>query len=298
MPTVTRKFPAPQRSSGERHAFVVVLAGERMGEILSLGTRRTSIGRGVTADIRINDEGISRTHATVVVEGDVFYLNDNGSTNGTFANGEQIDRHPLREGDRIQLGASAVLLFTFDDGRDDQRVRPRHESTLRDATTGLFSEEYFRNRLESDIALALRNGKPLSLVTFAIDKFSRLQSELGREVINNLLRGVAKLVRRITRGDDILARRGEDGFCLVCRDADALQASKAAQRIRAAVADTKFDAGISVAVSLGISELAMLHDPGAEALIETAGTALYVATRRGKSCVEIYDPENEPTRHV
>ncbi len=275
-----------------------MLAGERMGEVLPLSGRRTSIGRGVTADIRINDEGISRTHAAVLVEDSNYFLVDNSSTNGTFANGEQIERYALREGDRIQLGASSVLLFTYDDGRDEQRARPRPEATLRDAVTGLFSEEHFRYRLEGEIALARRGGKPLSLVAIAIDQFTRLKTDIGPQQTAEALHALATLVRGITRGDDILARRGEDGFCLVCRNADAIAASKAAQRIRAAVAEHLLPGDRRVAVSLGISELAMLHDPGAEALIETAGTALYVATRRGPSCVEIYDPENEPTRHV
>ncbi len=299
MPSVTRRIPAPRRTSpSERPAFVVVLAGERMGEVLPLTGHRTSIGRGVTADIRINDEGISRTHAAVVLENSSYYLLDNGSTNGTFANGDQIDRYALREGDRIQLGASSVLLFTYDDGREEQQKRPRPESALRDAVTGLFSEEHFRYRLEGEIALARRNGKPLSLVALAIDQFARLQTDIGPERCDDVLRVLAKLVRGITRSDDILARRGTDGFCLVCRNADALAASRAAHRIRNAVAEHEFPGEETIAVSLGISELAMLHDPGADGLIETAATALYVATRQGRSCVEIYDPENEPTRHV
>ena len=90
-----------------------------MGEMVELDPHYTTIGRGLTATVRINDEGISRTHAAVTVDRGVYYLSDAGSTNGTFANGERVDRYPLREGDKIQLGAASVLRFTFNEDSDD-----------------------------------------------------------------------------------------------------------------------------------------------------------------------------------
>ena len=90
--------PPPQRSLSDRpegrepprRAFVVVLAGDRMGEMVELDPTYTTVGRGLTATVRINDEGISRTHAAVTVDKGVYYLSDAGSTNGTFANGERV----------------------------------------------------------------------------------------------------------------------------------------------------------------------------------------------------------------
>jgi phosphotransacetylase len=51
-------------------------------------------------------------------------------------------------------------------------------------------------------------------------------------------------------------------------------------------------------VSLGVADLALLHEPTAQALIKAAESALVVARRAGGNHVEIYDPENEPTRLV
>ena len=61
-----------------------------MGEMVELDAHYTTIGRGLTATVRINDEGISRTHAAVTVDKGVYYLSDAGSTNGTFVNSQRL----------------------------------------------------------------------------------------------------------------------------------------------------------------------------------------------------------------
>ena len=292
--------PTAAGASGTK-AFVVVLSGDRMGEMFPLKGDRTTIGRGLQTDVRINDEGISRTHAVVESEGGVYYLSDAGSTNGTFANGDKVDRHPLVEGDRIQIGASSVLKFTYHDDLDDDFQRNLYESALRDRLTGIFNRGYFNNRLESDVAFALRHGKPLSLVMFDIDNFKRINDSHGHLVGDAVLQTLADRVQGTTRSEDIFARYGGEEFVLICRDVDALRASKAANRIQELVRSKTVVAEghkLDVTVSLGVADLSMLHEPSAKALVEAADSALYAAKRAGRDRVEIYDPEGEPTRLV
>lgn len=297
----TRLPEVPLGKAGPRRAFVVVLAGDRMGETFELDPVYTTIGRGLTATVRINDEGISRTHAAVRVEDGVYYLSDGGSTNGTFANGDRVDKHPLREGDRIQLGAASVLRFTFFEDSADDYQRDLYESSLRDRMTGLFSRGYFNNRLESDVAVALRHGKPLALVRFEVDKLARVREQVGANATDQILRDMSRTILEITRSDDLLARAGDDDFAFLCRDVDAMRASRAAQRIRETIAARSFPAGddtVSLTLSLGVADLALLHEPTADMLIKAADAALTIARRAGGNRVEIYDPENEPTRLV
>lgn len=286
----------------KKRAFVVVLSGDRMGEMFPLKEGdKTTIGRGLQTDVRINDEGISRTHALVEGEDGGYYLSDAGSTNGTYANGKKVDRHPLEEGDKIQIGASSVLKFTFHDDFDEDFQRNLYESALRDRLTGVFNRGYFNNRLESDVAFALRHGKPLSLVIFDVDFFKRINDEYGHPGGDAILRDLAERVQGTTRSEDIFARYGGEEFVLICRDVDALRASRAAYRIKELVASQPFKlAGrnIEVTVSLGVADLSMLLEPSAAALVEAADAALYVAKRNGRNRVEIYDPESEPTRLV
>lgn len=290
-----------KRAQGKKRAFVVVLSGDRMGEMFPLGEDRTTIGRGLQTDVRINDEGISRTHALVEADDGAYYLSDAGSTNGTFANGSRVERHPLQEGDKIQIGASSVLKFTYHDDLDEDFQRNLYESALRDRLTGIFNRGYFNNRLESDVAFALRHGKPLSLVMFDVDDFKQVNDTKGHPVGDALLSALADRVAGTTRSEDIFARYGGEEFVLICRDVDALRAARAAYRIADIVAAQAFDLDgnkLEITVSVGVADLGMLVEPKAEALVEAADAALYVAKRAGKNRVEIYDPENEPTRLV
>lgn len=286
---------------GKKRAFVVVLSGDRMGEMFPLKNDRTTIGRGLQTDVRINDEGISRTHALVEMEDGDYLLSDAGSTNGTFANGSKVDRYKLQEGDKIQIGASSVLKFTYHDDLDEDFQRNLYESALRDRLTGIFNRGYFSNRLESDVAFALRHGKPLSLVIFDVDDFEPINDEHGQAVGDQVLSTLAHRVLGTTRSEDIFARFGGAEFALICRDVDAIRASRAAYRIKETVGGKPFEVGgesLVVTVSIGVADLGMLVEPKAEALVEAADAALYLAKRSGKNRVEIYDPENEPTRLV
>ncbi|MCU0279306.1 MAG: DUF3662 and FHA domain-containing protein [Candidatus Nanopelagicales bacterium] len=65
----------------------------------------TRIGRGVDADIKIDDPGVSRHHAEIRVGSDVI-LRDLGSTNGTYVNGMLVAEQPLRDGAVITIGST------------------------------------------------------------------------------------------------------------------------------------------------------------------------------------------------
>jgi hypothetical protein len=67
----------------------------------------TSLGRGADVDIRIDDPGVSRRHAEIVLGTDVT-IRDLNSTNGTLVNGRMISSVVLDDGARIQLGTTTL----------------------------------------------------------------------------------------------------------------------------------------------------------------------------------------------
>jgi hypothetical protein len=74
----------------------------------------TVLGRDNTADVILDDPGISRQHTEIRVTNDgphlITNIRDLGSTNGTFVNGERVTSQRLAEGDRVQVGRT-VLIF-------------------------------------------------------------------------------------------------------------------------------------------------------------------------------------------
>lgn len=65
----------------------------------------TRIGRGADSDIRIDDPGVSRHHAEILIGSDVI-LRDLGSTNGTYINGMLVAEQPLRDGAVVTIGST------------------------------------------------------------------------------------------------------------------------------------------------------------------------------------------------
>ncbi|MGB3955943.1 MAG: DUF3662 and FHA domain-containing protein [Brooklawnia sp.] len=76
-----------------------------------------TIGRGSEADLRINDPGISRKHAHIIVKQDatgdvVVSIEDLGSTNGVIVNGQRVTNVPLTDGSRIEIGSTRMLVHS------------------------------------------------------------------------------------------------------------------------------------------------------------------------------------------
>lgn len=76
--------------------------------LIPLEEKITHVGRGLTADIRVEDQGVSRTHAIIVRHGRHARILDNRSSNGTYLNGRRIMATNLHNGDVIWIGPIAM----------------------------------------------------------------------------------------------------------------------------------------------------------------------------------------------
>jgi len=89
---------------------LIVRTGVDAGARLVLDGRRVTAGRGTGCDLIVRDTTVSREHAAFVLRGDVWWVLDLGSTNGTRVNGLRAAEHPVTPGDRIELGDVVVEL--------------------------------------------------------------------------------------------------------------------------------------------------------------------------------------------
>ena len=266
------------------HATLVLVAGPTPGQVFVLSADSV-IGRDETADIRVDDPGVSRRHARLLVDGDRHVIEDLGSSNGTFVNGARISRHPLVTGDRVQLGPRILLRFVLDDA-ETTMLRQLFESSTRDPLTGAYNKKYITERLAAEVAHADRHRSSLQLVFLDLDRFKQVNDVHGHLVGDAVLRAVADRVHSLIRTEDVFARFGGEEFVLVSRDCDAVVL---AERLRAAVealsVPTK-DGPLRVTVSLGVARFDELGtDRSAAALLEIADRRLLRAKRAGRNQV-------------
>ncbi|MGE5072380.1 MAG: FHA domain-containing protein [Anaerolineae bacterium] len=90
----------------------VMRSGPTPGATFSLEGDQLTIGRDSASAIAINDAEISRKHARLTFQGGKYVIEDLGSTNGTFVNGQRLASPVvLKSGDVISLGEQIVLMF-------------------------------------------------------------------------------------------------------------------------------------------------------------------------------------------
>lgn len=97
-------------AGGTTDTTLSVRTGVDSGATLVLDGRRVTAGRGTGCDLIVRDTTVSREHAAFVRRGDVWWVLDLGSTNGTRVNGLRAAEHPIVTGDRIELGDVVVEL--------------------------------------------------------------------------------------------------------------------------------------------------------------------------------------------
>ena len=91
---------------------IVIIEGPSAGLELTIKQQETVIGRDEQADFSINSPSVSRRHARIVQHNGQFYIEDLGSSNGTFVNGERVQQSTaLHNGDKIALGQATLLRF-------------------------------------------------------------------------------------------------------------------------------------------------------------------------------------------
>jgi diguanylate cyclase (GGDEF)-like protein len=185
-----------------------------------------------------------------------------------------------------------------------QKNKELEEISLTDPLTGTRNRRYFYETISTDIAQALRSHlkttsssdpsqprQELIFVLVDIDRFKRVNDEMGHTAGDRLLQAVAKRIASVMRRSDDLVRWGGEEFMLVCRTTDRENASLLCSRVLEAIRDLPFDLGNGVEIhktcSIGWAPFPwLLEDVGLlsiDNVIELADKALYLAKREGRN---------------
>lgn len=268
-------------------AHLIVLAGGSLGQMFRVDQAETVIGRAADAGIRLEDDGVSRKHARVVQHNNQLWIEDLESANGTFVNEGRVDRHLLHDGDKIQMGSTTILKFTYGDELEENFQQKMYDAALHDGLTGAFNKRHFLDRLPTEVAFARRHRTPLSLLMFDVDHFKLVNDRHGHVAGDYVLATIAGIVRSTLRTEDLFARYGGEEFSVLCRNSTLEKASVLAERLRAKVETHLFEhhgKRIQVTISLGVSSF-VDHADAATQLIADADAALYHAKRTGRNRV-------------
>lgn len=274
--TVARAATAP--------ACMVVIYGGDLGRRVELPRTEITIGRDDENAINNPLHTLSRRHARLFVRDDAYYIEDLGSTNGTFVNEVEIARPTqLRNGDLVRCGGA---VFKFIEGGNVEALY--HEEiyrlTITDGLTQVANKRHFVDFLEREIARAARHGRPLSLVLFDVDHFKALNDRWGHLAGDRVLQAIAGLIARQVRRDELLARYGGEEFAVVLPETGPEEATTVCERIRAEVEDATFEhegEPLRATISLGAAAL----EPGdtVPSLIARADARLYRAKQEGRN---------------
>lgn len=279
------KAELKKRSERDR-AYLIVLAGADVGKMFKLADGETTLGRSHRADVRIDDDSISRFHAKLTLTGQEVQIEDLGSSNGTLVNGEKVGRNALTDGDKIRLGETTILKFTFHDRLDESFVQKMYDAALRDPMTKVYNKKYLLDQLAQEVSYSRRHRTTLTLLLLDLDHFKRVNDTYGHVAGDHVLVQSAAVVQALLRNEDIFARYGGEEFCIVLRGISLADSGLIAERIRVSIEAHVFrcdETELHVTTSIGVAA----YDGTSEAvvLIEAADTALYAAKGAGRNRV-------------
>jgi two-component system cell cycle response regulator len=180
--------------------------------------------------------------------------------------------------------ASAQLELAQINLKLQQREAQILAASLTDPLTGIGNRRRLEQALVVEASRAERTGGHLCAVMADLDRFKRVNDTYGHDAGDKVLAGFGDVLRRRTRETDIAARFGGEEFVVLMPATDLQDAIAIADRVRAAVAELRFESMPEpITASFGVAERAA-GEPG-DALLRRADAALYEAKRLGRNRV-------------
>ncbi|MGD0391535.1 MAG: GGDEF domain-containing protein [Acidimicrobiales bacterium] len=150
-----------------------------------------------------------------------------------------------------------------------------------DPLTGLANRQTLYERIEIEMAHALRSETPLSVAMIDLDRFKDYNERYGHVAGDTLLRSIAALMVSNIRGQDLVARYGGEEFCLVMPETDLVGGHHLLDKLRSGGRDATSEFGVTL--SAGLTSWDGFESTSS--FIERADQALYRAKESGRNRV-------------
>ncbi|MHC4445093.1 MAG: diguanylate cyclase [Planctomycetota bacterium] len=196
---------------------------------------------------------------------------------------------------RVKAGARIIELEADLEKKNRQILKANAEmavlnAKLRDMATtdeltGLANRREAWNQFASLWALAKRHDTLLSCLMIDIDEFKNVNDFYGHNIGDAVLQETAGLIKKVTRGGDIVSRIGGEEFLILCPHTNSKMAVNLAERLRKTVEANVIkleNCELHVTISIGIAErTAVMANP--DHLLTIADKALYAAKSAGRN---------------
>jgi len=179
---------------------------------------------------------------------------------------------------------TTVLLVFLTSGTINSYQRHLEMLASTDSLTGALNRRELNNRFSNAVYSIKRYDKPCSIIIIDLDDFKKINDELGHTVGDRVLTGMTRVIQKLIRPTDILARWGGDEFVILL-DAGSDVALQLADRIRESIAGAEFaeSAGVDRQVSVSIGVAPVYGDDSVKTAFSRADTALYESKESGKN---------------
>ncbi len=199
----------------------------------------------------------------------------------------------------LTLGASLVLVWNYNPFALLIFIAPLYpiyislkipsleRKTETDQKTGLFNHNYFMEQLKNELHRANRYDRPLSIIMADLDLLRNINNTYGHLAGDEVLKGVADILRRSVREYDVVARFGGEEFAILMPEAETDKAIERAELIRREIEEATFNIPTSIqpiraTLSLGIATRENFEQTGEE-IIHNADAALYNSKLKGRN---------------
>lgn len=278
----------------ELRPALVVMRGLNVGLRYLLNEDRLVVGRAVDlAQIVLPDRSVSGAHAVVTrTAGEAdpsFSIQDLGSRNGTYLNGVRLESsvpHPLRGGDRLEMGET-TLKFTLMDAFEGQFYCHISDLMYVDDLTGLVNKRRFDADFQVSFEAAVRRGEPLSVLMLDMDRIKQINDTHGHQYGAHSIASTGKLIGAAMHPPALATRFGGDEFIAYLPGTPLAAAVELAKGLVEAVRNYAYELeGIRVYPTLSAGVAAFPDTARTrEELVRHADEALYRAKQQGRDRV-------------
>ncbi|MBI5874651.1 MAG: diguanylate cyclase, partial [Deltaproteobacteria bacterium] len=160
------------------------------------------------------------------------------------------------------------------------------ELSVTDSLTGLYNRRHLNGRLEEEWSRALRRNRPISILLADVDNFKSVNDGYGHEKGDEVLKGIANIMKNNVRKEDLVARYGGEEFVIILVDTVKEDAQKIADKMLDIARVNIYPwMGKAATFSVGIASYPDIKANKFEELIQAADQAMYKAKVAGKNRV-------------